>query len=38
MNTTEALRMQLDNVHQELHELQVENNKLQVQDSEEDLE
>ena len=35
MSTTEVLRTQLDNVRRELHELQVENQKLQTQCSEE---
>ena len=35
MSTTEALRTQLDNVRREVHELQVENQKLRTQCSEE---
>lgn len=34
VSTTEALSMQLDNVRQEIHRLQVENQKLQTQCSE----
>ena len=35
MSTTEVLRTQLDNVRRELHKLQVENQKLRTQCSEE---
>ena len=38
MSTTEALRMHLDNVHRELHELQVENKRLRSQGEREVLE
>ena len=38
MSTTEALRMHLDNVHCELHEIQVENKRLQSQGEREALE
>ena len=31
MSTTETLRTQLDNMHCELHELQVKNNRLRAQ-------
>ena len=38
MSTTEALCMHLDNVHRELHELQVENKRLRSQGEREALE
>ena len=38
MSTTEALCMQLDNVHCELHKLQVESKRLRAQDEREALE